>query len=156
MLSALAQLHPPPLTRGQIATLSDISPTSGTFSDYLSAIRSAGYIVESRDGGENVIALSDAGRDLVTGELGAGAPTSDQLLEMWGRKLKAGARRMLDALHDVHPDGLTRSELGERAEISTTSGTFSDYLSMLRRNGLLDESQPGVVRAGAALFLGSR
>jgi hypothetical protein len=151
MLSALAQLHPTPLTRGQVATLSDISPTSGTFSDYLSAIRSAGLIVE--DG--RTLALSDTGQAMVAGELGSGAPTSDELLEMWGRKLKAGARRMLGALHEAYPDGLTRAELGERSEISTTSGTFSDYLSALRRNGLLDEAG-GLVRAGEALFLGGR
>jgi hypothetical protein len=151
MLSALAMLHPTPLTRGQVATLSDISPTSGTFSDYLSAIRSAGYILEEG----RTIALSDAGQAIVAGELGGGAPSSGELLEMWGRKLKAGARRMLGVLHDVYPDGLTRAELGERAEISPTSGTFSDYLSMLRRNGLLDESG-SVIRAGEALFLGER
>lgn len=152
MLSALAQLHPTPLTRGQIATLSDVSPAGGTFSDYLSAIRSNGLIVEDR----NVIALSGAGQTLVAGELGRGAPTSDELLEMWGRKLKAGARRMLQVLHDAHPDGLSRADLAERAEVSAAGGTFSDYLSALRRNGMLDESQPGIVRAGEALFLGGR
>jgi hypothetical protein len=151
MLSALAQLHPTPLTRHQVATLSDLSPASGTFSDYLSSIRIAGLVVE--DG--RTLALSDAGQAMVAGELGSGAPTSDVLLEMWGRKLKAGARRMLGALHDVYPGGLTRTELGERSEIVTTSGTFSDYLSALRRNGLLDE-QGGILRAGAALFLGGR
>jgi hypothetical protein len=53
----------------------------------------------------------------------------------------------------VYPDGLTRAELGERAEISSTSGTFGDYLSALRRNGLLDETGDRI-RAGEALFLG--
>jgi hypothetical protein len=151
MLSALAQLHPTPLTRVQIATLSDVSPAGGTFSDYLSAIRSNGLIVEERGS----IALSDTGQDLVAGELGSGAPSSSELLGLWGRKLKAGARRMLQVLHDSHPDGLTRAELAERAEVSAAGGTFSDYLSSLRRNGLLDEAG-GLVRAGEALFLGGR
>lgn len=151
MLSALAQLHPTPLTRSQIATLSDISPAGGTFSDYLSAIRSNGLIDEAN----GTIALTDVGQALVAGDLGTGAPTPEQLLEMWGRKLKAGARRMLAVLYEVYPDGVSRPELAERAEISAAGGTFSDYLSSLRRNGLLDETQPGVVRAGAALFLGS-
>jgi hypothetical protein len=143
MLSALAQLHPTPLTRSQIATLADVSPAGGTFSDYLSAIRSNGLIAEA--GG--TIALTDAGQALVAGELGTGAPTPEQLLEMWGRKLKAGARRMLAVLHEVYPDGVSRTELAERAEVSAAGGTFSDYLSSLRRNGLLDESTPGVIRA---------
>jgi hypothetical protein len=150
MLSALAQLHPTPLTRSQVATLSDISPAGGTFSDYLSAIRSNGLIAEER----GTIALTAAGEALVAGELGSGAPTPDELLEMWGRKLKAGARRMLAVLHEVYPDGVTRAELAERSEVSAAGGTFSDYLSSLRRNGLIDE-QSGVIRAGEALFLGS-
>jgi uncharacterized protein DUF87 len=151
MLSALAQLHPTPLTRSQIATLADVSPAGGTFSDYLSAIRSNGLILEEH----GTIALTAAGQELVAGELGTGAPTPEQLLELWGRKLKAGARRMLAVLHDVYPDGVTRAELAERAEVSAAGGTFSDYLSSLRRNGLIDESG-GLIRAGAALFLGDR
>lgn len=100
--------------------------------------------------------LAPAGQHLLADDLGSGAPSSDDLLEMWGRKLKAGARRMLAVLHEAYPSGLTRAELGERAGISHASGTFSDYLSMLRRNGLLDEGEPGQVRAGEALFLGDR
>ena len=151
MLSALSQLHPTPLTRSQIATLADVSPAGGTFSDYLSAIRSNGLILEEN----GTIALTSAGQQLVAGELGSGAPTPQQLLDLWGRKLKAGARRMLAVLHNVYPDGVTRAELAERAEVSAAGGTFSDYLSSLRRNGLIDESG-GQIRAGAALFLGER
>jgi hypothetical protein len=151
MLSALAQLHPTALTRSQIATLADVSPAGGTFSDYLSAIRSNGLIIEVG----SLISLSPAGEELLTGELGTGAPSPEQLLDLWGRKLKAGARRMLAVLHNVYPDGVTRAELAERAEVSAAGGTFSDYLSSLRRNGLIDESG-GLIRAGAALFLGDR
>lgn len=151
MLSALASLHPVMLTRTQMATLADIAPTSGTFTDYLSAIRSAGLIVEV---GQK-LGLSAAGQGLVASELGRGAPSPSELVAMWGRKLKAGARRMLDVLRDVYPEGLTRTELGRAAEISPTSGTFTDYLSALRRLGLLDESN-GDIRAGGALFLGAR
>jgi hypothetical protein len=151
MLSALAWLHPTPLTRGQLATLSDVSPAGGTFSDYLSAIRGNGLIVEER----GTIGLTEAGLSLMSAELGQRAPTSEELLETWGRKLKAGARRMLQVLHDAYPEGMSRTELSERADVSAAGGTFSDYLSALRRNGLLDESG-GLIRAGEALFLGGR
>ena len=74
---------------------------------------------------------------------------------MWNRKLDAGARRMLRVLVDIYPDGIGRTELGERVEISATSGTFRGYLSRLRVNRLLDESG-GLIRGGEALFLGER
>jgi DNA-binding IclR family transcriptional regulator len=54
--------------------------------------------------------------------------------------LRAGAVRMLDALIDEHPSGLTRDQLGERAGISTAGGTFSTYLGELTRNGLAERN----------------
>lgn len=151
MLEALASLHPTALTRVQVATLADISPRSGTFSDYMSALRVGGLIAESG----NTIALTEAGVALAGGAVGRGAPSPAEMIDMWSRKLKAGARRMLAVLHEVYPDGVDRRELGERAEISSISGTFSDYLSILRGNGLIEEDG-GLIRAGAALFLGQR
>lgn len=150
MLGALAQLHPEPLSRNQVATLADVSPKSGTFSDYLSALRKSGLMEDSGDGR---LMLTAAGIDHAGDAVGAGAPSPDVLAAMWGAKLKAGARRMLSELMAAHPDGITREELGERAEISVSSGTFSDYLSALNRNGLL-EKRSGQLYAGEALFLG--
>lgn len=151
MLDALAMLHPSPLSRSQVALLADISPKSGTFSDYLSSLKRGGFVVEEPSG----LTLTTPGVEQAPNGVGAGAPSPQALAEMWGRKLKAGARRMLDALLQAHPDGLTREELAERSEISKGSGTFSDYLSSLRRNGLAEE-RSGVVYAGEALFLGGR
>lgn len=150
MVVALARLHPTPLTRVQLGTLADISPNSGTFSDYKSALVRAGLIAD--DGGR--ILLTAAGAKYAGPDLGVGAPSPRELKEMWSGKFKAGARRMLDELFDVHPRGLTRDELGERAEIARNSGTFSDYLSALRRNYVIEE-RDGQIYAGAALFIGA-
>jgi hypothetical protein len=86
MLTALAWLHPTPLTRNQVATLADISPTSGTFSDYLSALRSAGVIVEEGRGDAGTIALTPAGQQLVAGEHRPRRADVDELLELWGKR----------------------------------------------------------------------
>jgi uncharacterized protein len=150
MLTALARLHPVPLTRVQVATLADVSPKSGTFSDYVSAIKRAGLVVEGHGG----LSLTGAGEEQLTDELGAGAPSVEELHAMWARKFKAGARRMLGVLVEAYPDGLTRDELAEAAEIARTSGTFSDYLSALKRNAVAEERE-GEVFAGEALFIGS-
>lgn len=53
--------------------------------------------------------------------------------------LRAGARRMLEVLGAHHPDRLTRAQLATLARMKSTSGTFSTYLSNLRRGKLLDE-----------------
>jgi hypothetical protein len=148
MLEALAQLHPNPLTRSQLGTLADVTP-GGTFSSYLSTLNRAGLIEEMTD---KRVGLSSAGVELVGDRLGAGAPSPAELQVMWERKLKAGARRMLDHLMGVYPEGLDRAALGERADV-TPGGTFSSYLSSLRRNNLAEE-RSGVLYAGEALFLG--
>jgi uncharacterized protein len=150
MLASLAMLHPTPLTRVQVATLSDIAPKSGTFSDYLSTLKRAGLVDEQ----SGKLELTDRGHEEMADQVGVGAPSPEELSAMWGRKLKAGARRMLDALMASHPDGLTRAELAEASEITAGSGTFSDYLSSLRRNALAEE-HGGEVFAGEALFLGA-
>ena len=60
---------------------------------------------------------------------------------MWRRVLRRGERAMLDALVEAYPRELSRDELAERAGLTTsTSGTFSQYLGTIRRNGLVDVS----------------
>jgi len=59
-----------------------------------------------------------------------------------GTSLKAGARRMLEQLAIWHPRGLARSELGVLAGVQSSGGTFSDYLSALRKNGFIEERGP--------------
>lgn len=83
------------------------------------------------------------------------APT-DELLEMWRRVLKAGARQMLDVLVEAYRAGapvLTYAELADRVGMVASGGTFQTYVSTLRRNGLA-EASGGDIRASDALFLG--
>lgn len=148
MLEALAQLHPTPLTRPQLGTLAEVS-LGGTFTSYLSSLN-AGGLIESHPDGR--IALSDYGAATMRDRLGSGAPSTDELVAMYGRKLKLGARRMLDILVDRYPEPIaSRAELAQLAEV-TLGGTFTSYLSSLRRNGLVDEAG-AELRAGATLFM---
>ena len=62
--------------------------------------------------------------------------SADELQNHYRKVLRAGAAKMLDALIDAYPAGLSKDALGERAEIVTTGGTFSTYLGELVRNGL--------------------
>lgn len=72
---------------------------------------------------------------------------------MFGRRLTAGARRMLDLLVEARPNGLTRDELSERSGVSTAGGSFGTYLSKLRTAGLLRE-EGGMIFAAEVLFTG--
>jgi len=143
MLEAMVSHHPARLTRAQLATLARMKSTSGTFSTYLSNLRQAGYLDE-RDG---YLEATADGRAV----LGAGpafAPlTATQVRDQWRQAMRAGARRILDTLVDAYPASVTRVELAHAAGLEPTSGTFSTYLSNLRRNGLVHETTEGLTAA---------
>ena len=149
MLEAVASLHPMPLTRAQLGTLAKVKSSGGTYGAYLSALRTSGLLEE----GDRGLTCTQAGFDFLGTEPPAPA-TPDELRAMWRDRLKAGARTMLDLLIDAHPDGMERQELGERAAITSTGGTFGAYLSMLRTAGLLDE-RDGLIYANEVLFIGA-
>lgn len=62
--------------------------------------------------------------------------------------------RMLDLLADCYPNGMTRNELSERAEVAK-GGTLSDYVRSMTKRGLAVE-RGGVVYASEILFFGGR
>ena len=57
---------------------------------------------------------------------------------------------MLHVLADVYPEEISRSELGERAGLSSSSGTTGTYLGKLRSNGLVVGRDP--LKAAPELF----
>src|SRR5205807_2162280 len=56
-------------------------------------------------------------------------------------EIGGGLRRMMIAL--AQRPGLSKRQLGVRAGLSSTSGTFGTYLSRLRNNGWIDGSMDG-------------
>jgi len=150
MLEVLGRSHPARRSRAQIGTLSGFTPSGGTFSAYWSTLRRCGYVQEGADG---LALITGAGLAC----LGARGPlqplTTEETLAMWRAALRAGERAMLDELVRAHPKALTREDLGERTGFTASGGTFSAYLSTLRRNGLADVDGDEV-RAGSALLVG--
>ena len=80
------------------------------------------------------------------------AQTTSEVVDMWMRALRLGERKLLEILVRIYPDGISRSELAERAGLTANAGTFGAYLGTLRRNGLA-EVRADRVKAGQALFL---
>ncbi len=146
MLAALAARHPTPLSRQQVGTLAGISTRGGTFSDYLSMLRTSGYVAETSSG----LQMTSSGLECIGSDVESVPDTTDALMAMWLPRFKAGARRMLTCVVE-NPGGMTREQLGELAGISTAGGTFADYLSALRTNDLIDE-RDGVIRPSRTLF----
>jgi hypothetical protein len=148
MLRALAAFNGRGLTRQELGVHAVLGYQTGTFSDYLSAMRRAGFIV---DDGPKVGITAEG-----LAAAGGVQPARDwaELVSLWTRgKVGGGARRMLEAL--AHSRASTsREQLGEQAQLGHETGTFSDYLSLLRRNGLIEEgASRGEVKAADALFL---
>lgn len=131
MLIALAQ-RPQGLTNAQLGVRAGLSSKSGTFSTYLSNGRKEGWI---RDEGP-LRQITEEG----LAHLGDFTPLPEgrDLLEYWRGELGGGLSRMLDALAQDYPKTLTNEELGEAAGISHKSGTFSTYLSKLRKLELVE------------------
>jgi hypothetical protein len=73
-------------------------------------------------------------------------------VSLWASKFSGKTKDMLYHLVNIHPESLTKDELGAEVGISPHSGTFNTYLSSLRSNGLID-SEKGQVRASDNLFL---
>lgn len=80
------------------------------------------------------------------------APPSDDAAH-----LRAGARRMVESLGRMAPRRLTKAQWGTVAKLKTSGGTWSTYVSEIRRLGLIDESPAGYTLTDAGFdYIGGR
>jgi len=143
MLAALAS-YPQGLTRIQLGTLARIKHKSGTFGEYLSTLRTAGFIA-----GSDTLQITDSGVAYL-GEVPDQPQTTEEIVAQYSSKLKRGARAMLDELVRIYPAEITRVDLADRVGMEL-SGTFGEYLSKLRSNGLI-HVDGALLRASDTLF----
>lgn len=129
-------------TKHQLAVLC-IYAQSGTFSTYLSKLRTSGYIE-----GSSHISITLSGLKYL-GKYDP-LPTGRDLLEAWLDKLAKGQKVILETLYLHYPDGYTKDELAEKVD-SAMSGTFSTYLSKLNKLSLISKKD-GKIMASEELF----
>lgn len=146
MINTLAAMAPLRLTKAQWATVARMKHTGGTWSTYLGEIRRAGLIDENPAG----FTLTQAGWDYLGYR--PEPMTATQLQQHYLGILRAGAARMLRAVIDAHPDGLTRIELADVSGVTASGGTFSTYLGDLRRNGLIEERGDQIVATDILMY----
>ncbi|OBG17945.1 MULTISPECIES: ATP-binding protein [Mycobacterium avium complex (MAC)] len=149
MITALARMAPLRLTKSQWATVARMKHTGGTWSTYLGQLRRAGLIDENATG----FTLTEAGWQYVGHR--PKPMTAQELQQHYLGILRAGAARMLQAAIDAYPNGLTRDQIAQAADVSVSGGTFSTYLGQLRRNGLVEQRGDLVVATDVLMHAAS-
>lgn len=151
MLDALASfeaLGVRDMGRGAVAVMSSQSPKSSAFDKHLRVLKNGlGMIVYPQSGH---VALTDAGRAV------ANAPTIPTTLASlhgaWLSKLLAPQGRMITALVEIYPGGMSREDLAETTGQSPKSSAFDKHIRTLRSFGIAWYPEQGHVAATELLF----
>ena len=144
ILRVLAARHPARFTKAQWATLAWMKRTGGTWANYVSMLRKAGYLDENGD----TVGLTSAGLT-AAGDVERPAPGS--VIRQWKEALGSGPSKMIDVLMEVHPRAVDRANLADRVNMTATGGTFANYISLLKTNGIA-EIAGRKVKASSTLF----
>jgi hypothetical protein len=128
----------------RLALLAGLSSKGGTWSTYLSALRTAAYIE-----GSGELRATDAGIEAL-GHYQP-LPTGAALIDWWRGKVGGGGRlAIFNALVDAYPASMEQELLASRVNLSSAGGTWSTYLSSLRTMELI--TGKGELRAAEELF----
>lgn len=145
VLRVLAGRHPARFTKAQWATLARMKRTGGTWANYVSLLRKAGYLDEQDD----TVGLTPSG---LTAAGNVERPAPGTVIQQWKEALGSGPSKMIDVLVEVHPRQIDRANLADRVNMTATGGTFANYLSLLKTNGLI-EVQGRKIKASETLFI---
>lgn len=148
ILETIARRHPTILTLSQVATLSGRSIKSSSFQSAISQLKRLGYIAGDKRG----LNMTESGLDYLGDAIPSQPQTTDELIAMWRGALQPGAYKILEILVAAYPIVLTKQEVAARSEYSLTSSGFEGYLSLLRRNGLIERTAAGLI-ASDTLFI---
>lgn len=137
MLTAIG-FRPGGVTRTELVTLSGVGG-GGTMTDYLSILRRSGLIVDTDAG----FMLTEAGATVTKDDPRL---TRNAVLELHRKVLRGGVGRIWTVLDEARGAVLSRDDVSKLAEVGP-GGTLTDYLSILRRRGLLEDAGHGYRRA---------
>lgn len=134
-------------TRGNVGAVLGVSSESGSFRNYLGALRSAGYIDYPTEGS---LVLTEAGQQIA--RAGEGPSSLEELHDTWFSKLPGPQEKILRTVVEAYPNPIAREEIGAMLGVSHESGSFRNYLGALRSLKLIDYPSDGMVVATALLF----
>lgn len=131
ILTVLAQ-YSQGRSKTQIAILAGYSHKGGAFNNYLSALRTKGFI---HGAGERIEILDDG--LLALGDYEP-LPTGQQLLDYWMNQLGKAERESLQVLATNYPQALSKERLAQIAGYAASGGGFNNALSKLRTLELIE------------------
>jgi hypothetical protein len=142
---ALGRTQPP---KTWIAAMAGASSTSSAYTNNLGKLRVGGLIDYP---GPSLVRLTDAGRraapDIDT-------PDSPEAMLLRCLEIITGPQgKILSALHEVHPEGMDKAELAEKAGASPTSSAYTNNLGSLRSAGMIEYPDFGMARCADWIFL---
>lgn len=126
ILSYLAAFQAWGLTKKQLATVVGMSYKSGTFNQYLATLKKYELIKQEGDR----FHIMPAGAHYADEQIPEPHDTRT-MLDLWMPKLRAGARGILELLVGEN-QRLTKDQIAERLDMSYKSGTFNQYLALLK------------------------
>jgi hypothetical protein len=148
-LAVLASVYPAGMTEAQWAVASGLKRTGGTWSAYVSRLRSGGRIQEQGD----LFFVTDSGM----ADIGTGAvhmpPAGPELVEFWAQRI-SGVGPMLRKLAEIYPEWISRDDLAADLTMAANGGTFQAYISRLRSPGLIEVDRDKNLRASPMLMEG--
>lgn len=147
ILRELAARHPAGYSRSQVGALTGYTPSGGTFGNYFSNLKRQG-LIEERGG---LVYATQAGIQHLGTDIPPAPASHEEVMTMWQRALVSGAYRMLEVIVATGVHGVSRAALANAVDMTATGGTFGNYLSILRRNGLVTE-QGGLIIATDILW----
>lgn len=140
MLTCLVQWYPSGRTESQVAAQVKMKKKGGTWGAYKSDLKNGGYM-EVHDG---LWFATEQGRSFVGEDAPEMPSTTEDIVRLWGQKLRLGARNMLDILVQHKGRSVSRDGLGEAIGMEAAGGTFGAYLSDLKQAGLIIVDRDGV------------
>jgi len=150
-LALFAELGQSPTTRAAVAGVCGISHTTGSFSNNLSALRTAGLI---EDAGDARLVLTPDGRAHMTALPAIASVEDVHALWLASMSLSGTQKRMVAQLLRAYPRPITRQQIADALGVQADTGSFSNNLSKLRTLGLLADVSRSEVIATELLFPG--
>ena len=129
-----------------LASCVGINHGNGTWTSYISLLRSEGKITTEHGS----VTLTDIGKNGLPSNLG-GYPSHDEVIGNWRNKIGGKMLDMIDHLLESS-DGLDPHLLAEKVGINHGNGTWTSYVSILRRAGLI-KTDRGLIQPGQSLLL---
>lgn len=131
----------------QIAIIAGYSPTSGSFSNAISKLKTTGMI----NGNGSGLEITQSGINYL-GTFERIADDPETILNFWINKVGKCTGAILKFACENHPSWVTKISVAESTRYSVTSGSFSNGISKLNSLGLIERGQEGMIKSSEEMF----